>query len=130
MDSKRRSNRLHLSSHANVRSTRSRKAWIAALNSRLRPRLGVLRLRKFSLIFGIIPALKIALRFDFESKPPSRLRYAPLRPKPVSLATRFKAFKRVAKLTDRKSTRLNSSHVATSYAVFCLKKKKKKQKTN
>src|SRR5439155_26653065 len=28
-------------------------------------------------------------------------------------------------LTDRKSTRLNSSHVAISYAVFCLKKKKK-----
>src|SRR5215469_9555821 len=27
---------------------------------------------------------------------------------------------------DRKSTRLNSSHVETSYAVFCLKKKKKK----
>src|SRR5690625_4212334 len=26
-------------------------------------------------------------------------------------------------VTDRKSTRLNSSHVATSYAVFCLKKK-------
>src|SRR5207302_8359555 len=30
---------------------------------------------------------------------------------------------------DRKSTRLNSSHVKISYAVFCLKKKKKK-KTN
>src|SRR5439155_25892221 len=29
------------------------------------------------------------------------------------------------KLEDRKSTRLNSSHVAISYAVFCLKKKKK-----
>src|SRR5690625_6157571 len=28
------------------------------------------------------------------------------------------------KPTDRKSTRLNSSHVAISYAVFCLKKKK------
>src|SRR6266498_1171101 len=28
---------------------------------------------------------------------------------------------------DRKSTRLNSSHVRISYAVFCLKKKKKKQ---
>src|SRR5439155_15472639 len=28
-------------------------------------------------------------------------------------------------LGDRKSTRLNSSHVAISYAVFCLKKKKK-----
>src|SRR5439155_22305947 len=29
-------------------------------------------------------------------------------------------------LIDRKSTRLNSSHVAISYAVFCLKKKKTK----
>src|SRR5689334_23995707 len=29
---------------------------------------------------------------------------------------------------DRKSTRLNSSHSSISYAVFCLKKKKKKQK--
>src|SRR5207249_11533900 len=28
---------------------------------------------------------------------------------------------------DRKSTRLNSSHVSISYAVFCLKKKKKKR---
>src|SRR5690625_7416825 len=28
---------------------------------------------------------------------------------------------------DRKSTRLNSSHVAISYAVFCLKKKKRKE---
>src|SRR5690625_6513731 len=28
-------------------------------------------------------------------------------------------------LSDRKSTRLNSSHVAISYAVFCLKKKRK-----
>src|SRR5207302_7457004 len=31
---------------------------------------------------------------------------------------------------DRKSTRLNSSHVKISYAVFCLKKKKKKTKKN
>src|SRR5947208_8630052 len=31
--------------------------------------------------------------------------------------------------TDRKSTRLNSSHQIISYAVFCLKKKKKKHKT-
>src|SRR5688572_31627804 len=30
-------------------------------------------------------------------------------------------------LQDRKSTRLNSSHSQISYAVFCLKKKKKKQ---
>src|SRR5690554_2598021 len=31
-------------------------------------------------------------------------------------------------LLDRKSTRLNSSHVRISYAVFCLKKKKKKKR--
>src|SRR5262245_63738442 len=30
-------------------------------------------------------------------------------------------------LGDRKSTRLNSSHLGISYAVFCLKKKKKKK---
>src|SRR5690625_5757835 len=36
--------------------------------------------------------------------------------------------KRVDEITeDRKSTRLNSSHVAISYAVFCLKKKRARQ---
>src|SRR5260221_6348765 len=33
---------------------------------------------------------------------------------------------RTAARRDRKSTRLNSSHTVISYAVFCLKKKKKK----
>src|SRR5438552_12945160 len=33
-----------------------------------------------------------------------------------------------ARWRDRKSTRLNSSHQIISYAVFCLKKKKKKKK--
>src|SRR5204863_5445628 len=32
------------------------------------------------------------------------------------------------RLADRKSTRLNSSHVEISYAVFCLKKKKNMKK--
>src|SRR5205807_5392938 len=32
--------------------------------------------------------------------------------------------------SDRKSTRLNSSHLVISYAVFCLKKKKKTNKSN
>src|SRR5688500_19618014 len=31
-------------------------------------------------------------------------------------------------LSDRKSTRLNSSHLVISYAVFCLKKKRKNDK--
>src|SRR5437667_7331013 len=33
-------------------------------------------------------------------------------------------------LQDRKSTRLNSSHITISYAVFCLKKKKKTKTHN
>src|SRR5258705_9956937 len=37
--------------------------------------------------------------------------------------TRKLHFFRISK-TDRKSTRLNSSHLGISYAVFCLKKKK------
>src|SRR5688572_23408872 len=44
---------------------------------------------------------------------------------------KFLAFEQVFKnslTTDRKSTRLNSSHSQISYAVFCLKKKKKKYK--
>src|SRR2546430_6925701 len=35
---------------------------------------------------------------------------------------------RAVAFPDRKSTRLNSSHSQISYAVFCLKKKKKKMK--
>src|ERR1035441_10960688 len=34
------------------------------------------------------------------------------------------------RILDRKSTRLNSSHLGISYAVFCLKKKKKKKHKN
>src|SRR5436309_7959745 len=37
------------------------------------------------------------------------------------------ALELIAELLDRKSTRLNSSHVKISYAVFCLKKKKQKE---
>src|SRR5690606_41712491 len=36
-------------------------------------------------------------------------------------------WKSIAVKIDRKSTRLNSSHVKISYAVFCLKKKKNKE---
>src|ERR1022692_4357 len=40
----------------------------------------------------------------------------PLEPMPASVRPRWSA--------DRKSTRLNSSHLVISYAVFCLKKKR------
>src|SRR5690606_18232950 len=39
----------------------------------------------------------------------------------------YEKSKRKVQELDRKSTRLNSSHVKISYAVFCLKKKKKKK---
>src|SRR5207249_11560382 len=47
----------------------------------------------------------------------SRLRYQALR----GLARSFSV--PLSRTRDRKSTRLNSSHVSISYAVFCLKKK-------
>src|SRR3989442_5877395 len=45
----------------------------------------------------------------------------PLRPR--RFAELVDVFDAQLKLLDRKSTRLNSSHVRISYAVFCLKKK-------
>src|SRR5207249_9225582 len=42
---------------------------------------------------------------------------------PESLYGRSGAFQGRGATPDRKSTRLNSSHVSSSYAVFCLKKK-------
>src|SRR5690349_23972336 len=55
-------------------------------------------------------ALPVLSQLDLAQKTPQALVLAPTR----ELA-----------LQDRKSTRLNSSHVEISYAVFCLKKKKK-----
>src|SRR5690348_18418830 len=43
----------------------------------------------------------------------------------LSARLREPGFEYRATLEDRKSTRLNSSHPSISYAVFCLKKKKK-----
>src|SRR3989442_5641056 len=52
---------------------------------------------------------------------PETLRtFEALRAGSLTLPERFEGAQR-----DRKSTRLNSSHVRISYAVFCLKKKKK-----
>src|SRR2546426_7220484 len=46
-----------------------------------------------------------------------------------SESNRIQSRRKLKKATeaDRKSTRLNSSHLVISYAVFCLKKKKNKQ---
>src|SRR5437773_8159131 len=55
-------------------------------------------------------------RFPFRVKPKAQL----------VLVVNHKAARRQNGQRDRKSTRLNSSHITTSYAVFCLKKKSKK----
>src|SRR5688500_19699986 len=62
------------------------------------------------------------------------LQYAPGFPGAVVLYT-IEAVRNVAgcppeMAQDRKSTRLNSSHLVISYAVFCLKKKKKTDRSH
>src|SRR2546426_7705409 len=54
--------------------------------------------------------------------------HLPRHPHLADLLERVRELAREVELDeqDRKSTRLNSSHLVISYAVFCLKKKKKK----
>src|SRR5438270_11257614 len=47
----------------------------------------------------------------------------------IKSGVHFRAKRPVSPEIDRKSTRLNSSHSQISYAVFCLKKKKRKKKS-
>src|SRR5262245_6086406 len=59
----------------------------------------------------------------------SRARCSEISSKSVP-SVRSPTFSGLRTLGDRKSTRLNSSHLGISYAVFCLKKKKKNNKLN
>src|SRR5690606_40239323 len=61
-----------------------------------------------------------AIQRHLDGQAAARRRYAASRARPLSIH-------RGAAAADRKSTRLNSSHVKISYAVFCLKKKKYKE---
>src|SRR5215510_16105681 len=54
----------------------------------------------------------------------SAVRRAPARPPVATGRLRGGRPRRARRKADRKSTRLNPSHVAISYAVFCLKNKK------
>src|SRR5215475_15146524 len=68
-----------------------------------------------STLFPYTTLFRSRRRAHLAPKPPERNRYcrASRRSSPVA-----------RRRPDRKSTRLNSSHVKISYAVFCLKKKK------
>src|SRR2546426_6247813 len=61
----------------------------------------------------------------FRSRP--ALHPGVVRDDPVPLQRVHRVHLLVEQTLDRKSTRLNSSHLVISYAVFCLKKKKKKK---
>jgi hypothetical protein len=93
---------------AGVRSTHSRNEW-AALNNRFRPRFWVFRLRGFSLMFGMSPTLKIALRLCLELNPPSRLRYEPSIFRSVSLAARFRVLGPTAQAHPTSAARGNQA---------------------
>src|SRR6266480_5432651 len=57
--------------------------------------------------------------------PRTPARSRPFQPRPAHIAPSLSENGRaVLSTVDRKSTRLNSSHMSISYAVFCLKKKK------
>src|SRR5438067_10211516 len=58
---------------------------------------------------------------NFARLHPERAHYTPRDVKRLGSFRRYDGTRRAA---DRKSTRLNSSHVSNSYAVFCWKKKK------
>src|SRR5438874_4761256 len=66
----------------------------------------------------------VAWREETAANPPARFKGREYWARPVPGFGDPKARHRPRPILDRKSTRLNSSHVEISYAVFCLKKKK------
>src|SRR5690606_41839553 len=66
---------------------------------------------------------ELAFGVEIRDPPGSSAEHAVVLPLRQRAAIRDHDLHRVAHVLDRKSTRLNSSHVKISYAVFCLKKK-------
>src|SRR5690625_6696569 len=95
------------------------------------PNLRISEYTNFCPLFKVKMTCQCFLKLcSFISSNDDTIKYAPDIPKWLtrcvvvysSLIKKYKYFPR-----DRKSTRLNSSHVAISYAVFCLKKKQDKR---
>src|SRR5207253_3954682 len=84
------------------------------------------RLLPWLLAFALIPALaqNTADKVRPVDPRPQDTGAAGLKQMLLRLHTTARLLHTTAHPEDRKSTRLNSSHVAISYAVFCLKKKK------
>src|SRR5690625_6435251 len=73
------------------------------------------------ILLFLIPALTMRTLSEEESS--GTLQWLFTQPLKISGIVWGKYWAVIVVLLDRKSTRLNSSHVAISYAVFCLKKK-------
>src|SRR5947207_3747611 len=83
-----------------------------------------------TLFRSLVGVALLAAGLSFAVVAARRLRFFFGRGRPRSLAPEVAigATGNSQRAEDRKSTRLNSSHTVISYAVFCLKKKKKKRK--
>src|SRR2546426_1180518 len=113
-------------------------AWPALAAAVLGPWLGVwVAAAGMVSAFGLFNALllaysRIPLVMAQDRFLPARLAATDARGTPRNAvlvsAVAYSAFAETRTALDRKSTRLNSSHLVISYAVFCLKKKKKKIK--
>src|SRR5688572_14572934 len=100
------------------------RAFAAQLYKRINTPMNTQRhlvMRRFSFAAAICLALLAALAFS----PDARAAFNGLI-RQIGGITFFGPEETASQVTDRKSTRLNSSHSQISYAVFCLKKKKKK----
>src|SRR5207253_6609407 len=93
------------------------RAWMAPT---LTPVLAVIRQPRFAMSFGMA-FFSVSMVLNLAGVKFSDLRHVDLHPSAIVRGYHM--------TSDRKSTRLNSSHVAISYAVFCLKKKNKQGST-
>src|SRR5438034_69497 len=75
-------------------------------------------------LLSIVPELPAQIPDTWQEIPKDDLA---LKDNPANPGSSAMILERQVYTEDRKSTRLNSSHTVISYAVFCLKKKKKKQ---
>src|SRR5205814_8548119 len=72
-----------------------------------------------------IPAHSLCSERDHVAKLPGRVDVKQRKRRLLRIECLQREMEQDGRVLDRKSTRLNSSHLGISYAVFCLKKKKK-----
>src|SRR5690554_7121322 len=106
---------------------RARKLLVSSASHADTPLINYLAAAQASFESGDHDSVDQLLRQAYDSTPGSSLAVGLTQAQLQLAGNRLEqALATLLRLRDRKSTRLNSSHVRISYAVFCLKKKKKK----